>query len=108
MKFKIKKKDKVVVISGRDKGKIGDVLEIIPGDRFTPTRVLVTKINMVTKHKKPTQTDPGGISKLEAPIAMCNVMLVDPKTNKPTRVRIKTLPDGAKSRVAIKSGETIA
>lgn len=108
MKFKIKKKDKVVVISGRDKGKIGDVLEIIAGDRFTPTRVLVTKINLVTKHKKPTQTDPGGISKIEAPIAMCNVMLVDPKTNKPTRVRMKTLPSGEKVRVAIKSGETIA
>ena len=108
MKFKIKKKDKVVVISGRDKGKIGDVLEIIAGDRFTPTRVLVTKINLVTKHKKPTQTDPGGISKLEAPIAMCNVMLVDPKTSKPTRVRMKTLSSGEKTRVAIKSGETIA
>lgn len=108
MKFKIKKKDKVVVISGRDKGKTGDVLEIIAGDRFTPTRVLVTKINLVTKHKKPTQTDPGGISKIEAPIAMCNVMLVDPKTSKPTRVRMKTLSGGAKARVSIKSGETIA
>ena len=108
MKFKIKKKDKVVVISGRDKGKTGDVLEIIPGDNFTPTRVLVTKINLVTKHKKPTQTDPGGISKIEAPIAMCNVMLIDPKTSKPTRVRMKTLASGEKTRVAIKSGETIA
>jgi large subunit ribosomal protein L24 len=108
MKFKIKKKDKVVVISGRDKGKVGDVLEIIAGDRFTPTRVLVTKVNLVTKHKKPSQTDPGGISKIEAPIAMCNVMLVDPKTSKPTRVRMKTLSGGEKSRVSIKSGETIA
>lgn len=107
MKFKIKKKDKVIVIAGRDKGKVGEVREIIAGDRFTPTRVLVTKVNIVTKHKKLTQTDPGGLSKLEAPIAICNVMLVDTKTNKPTRVRIKTLQSGDKTRVAIKSGETI-
>ncbi|MBI3289192.1 MAG: 50S ribosomal protein L24 [Elusimicrobia bacterium] len=108
MKFKIKKKDKVVVISGRDKGKVGEVIEVIAGDCFTPARVLVTKINIVTKHKKPTQTDAGGLSKIEAPIAMSNVMLVDPKTNKPTRIHIKTLANGDKSRVAVKSGETIA
>jgi large subunit ribosomal protein L24 len=107
MKFKIKKKDTVVVISGKDKGKTGEVLEIIAGDQFTPSRVLITKINVVTKHKKPTQTDAGGIVKLEAPIALSKVMLVDPKTNKPTRVHIKTLPNGDKVRVA-KSGETIA
>ena len=108
MKFKIKKKDKVIVISGKEKGKIGEVLELIAGDKFTPTRVLIAKINMVTKHKKPTQTDPGGLSKIEAPIAMCNVMLVDPKTHKPTRVRIKTLANDDKIRVAIKSGDAIA
>ena len=108
MKFKIKKKDKVIVISGKEKGKIGEVLELIAGDKFTPTRVLIAKINMVTKHKKPTQTDPGGISKMEAPLSLSNVMLLDPKTNKPTRVRIKTAANGDKSRVAIKFGETIA
>ena len=108
MKFKIKKKDTVVVISGKDKGKTGEVLEIIAGDQFTPTKVLVAKINVVTKHKKPTQTDAGGIVKLEAPIALSKVMLLDPKTNKPTRVRIKSLPNGDKVRVAVKSGETIA
>ena len=107
MKFKIKKKDTVVVISGKDKGKTGEVLEIIAGDQFTPTRVLISKINIVTKHKKPTQTDAGGIVKMEAPLAMCKVMLVDPKTNKPTRIHIKTLPNGDKARIA-KSGETIA
>lgn len=109
MKFKIKKKDKVIVISGKEKGKTGEVLELIAGDAFTPARVLVSKINMVTKHKKPTQTDPGGISKKEAPLSISNVMLVDPKTNKPTRVRIKTTGSGEniqKIRVA-KSGETI-
>jgi large subunit ribosomal protein L24 len=108
MKFKIKKKDTVVVISGKDKGKSGEVLQVIAGDEFTPTRVLVSKINIVTKHKKPTQTDAGGIVKLEAPLAISKVMLADPKTGKPTRVRIKTAANGDKTRVAVKSGETIA
>ena len=107
MKFKIKKKDKVIVISGKEKGKTGEVLELIAGDCYTPARVLVSKVNLVTKHKKPTQTDPGGITKIEAPLSISNVMLVDPKTNKPTRVRIKVAASGEKSRVA-KSGETIA
>jgi large subunit ribosomal protein L24 len=107
MKFKIKKKDKVIVISGKDKGKTGEVLEIIPGNDFKPTRVLISKINIVTKHKKPTQTDAGGLVKVEAPLAMSKVMLIDPKTNKPTRVHIKLLPNGDKVRIA-KSGETIA
>ena len=108
LKFKITKKDKVIVISGKDKGKIGEVISVIPGDRWTPSRVLVSKVNIVTKHKKPTQTDPGGLVKLEAPLSISKVMLVDPKTNKPTRVRIKQQADGAKARVAVGSGETIA
>ena len=108
MKFKIKKKDRVMVISGKDKGKIGEVLEVIAGDQWTPSRVLVSKVNIVTKHKKPTQTDAGGLVKLEAPLSISKVMLIDPKTNKPTRVRIKTSADGEKTRVAVKSGETIA
>ncbi|MDO8757582.1 MAG: 50S ribosomal protein L24 [Elusimicrobiota bacterium] len=110
MKLKIKKKDKVIVISGKEKGKTGEVLDLIMGDDFTPTRVLIAKINMVTKHKKPTQTDPGGITKIESPISISNVMLLDPKTNKPTRVRIKTTGSGEniqKVRIA-KSGEAIA
>ena len=108
MKFKIKKKDTVVVISGKDKGKTGEVLEIIAGDQFTPTKVLVAKINIVTKHKKPTQTDAGGIVKVEAPLALSKVMYLDPKTNKPTRLRLKSLPNGDKVRIAVKSGETIS
>lgn len=107
-KFKIKKKDQVVVISGKDKGKTGEVLEIIPGDEFTPARVVVSKINIVTKHKKPTQTDAGGLVKVEAPLALSKVMLADPKTGKPTRVRVKIQANGDKVRVALKSGETIA
>jgi large subunit ribosomal protein L24 len=108
VKFKIKKKDMVVVISGKDKGKTGEVLQIIAGDAFTPSRVLVSKINVVTKHKKPTQTDAGGLVKIEAPLALSKVMLADPKTGKPTRVKLKTQPNGDKVRVALKSGETIA
>jgi large subunit ribosomal protein L24 len=108
MKFKIKKKDKVVVISGKEKGKTGEVLELIAGDCHTPSRVLISKVNLVTKHKKPTQTDPGGLTKIEAPISLSNVMLVDPKTNKPTRTRVKIAANGDKTRVAVKSGETIA
>src|ERR1039458_1600674 len=100
MKFKIKKKDTVVVISGKDKGKTGEVLEIIAGDQFKPARALIAKVNIVTKHKKPTQTDAGGIVKIEAPLALSKVMLLDPKTNKPTRIHIKTLPNGDKVRVA--------
>lgn len=107
MKLKIRKKDKVVVISGKDKGKVGEVMEIIAGDAYTTARVLVSKVNVVTKHKKPTQTEPGGISKMEAPISISNVMLIDPKTNKPTRVRTKVLANGDKVRVAVGSGETI-
>jgi large subunit ribosomal protein L24 len=107
-KYSIKKKDKVIVISGRDKGKVGEVMQVIPGDAYTPARVLVAKINIVTKHKKPTQTDPGGLVKTEAPLALSKVMVVDPKTNKPTRIRVKTLANGDKVRVAAKSGETIA
>jgi large subunit ribosomal protein L24 len=108
MKFKIKKKDTVVVISGKDKGKTGEVLEVIAGDAFDHPKVIVSKVNLVTKHKKPTQTDAGGIVKMEAPLALSKVMLLDPKTNKPTRVRLKTQPNGDKVRIAVKSGETIA
>jgi large subunit ribosomal protein L24 len=107
LKFKIKKKDKVIVISGKDKGKVGEVLEVIAGDAYTPARVLVSKINIVTKHKKPTQTNAGGLVKIEAPLALSKIMLVDPKTGKPTRVRVKTQSNNNKIRIAVKSDETI-
>ena len=104
MKFKIKKKDKVVVISGRDKGKTGEVLRVIPGD---VPRIVVSKVNMVTKHRKPRGMEPGGLQKMEAPIAYSKVMLVDPKTEKPTRVRVERLQSGDVVRVAVGSGEKI-
>lgn len=102
-KLKIKKGDQVVVLTGKDKSAKGEVLKVIPAE----SRVIVQGVNMVTKHKKPGQMSAGGIEKKEMPIHVSNVALVDPKSDKPTRVGYKTLKDGKKVRVAIKSGETI-
>ena len=103
LKLKLHKKDKVMVLSGKDKGKTGEVISIDPAK----LRVLVGKINMVTKHKKPTQTEPGGISKLEAPIAYSNIMLVCPKCEKPIRPKLDKLQTGEIIRVCRKCGEQI-
>lgn len=102
-KLKIKKGDQVVVLTGRDKGAKGEVLKVFP----TEARVLVQGVNMVTKHRKPTQVSPGGIDKVEKSIHVSNVAVADPKTGAPSRVGYKTLKDGKKVRVAKKSGETI-
>lgn len=104
VKMKIKKGDKVVVITGKDKGKTGEVTRVI----LDENRVVVSGVNIMTKHAKPTQTSPGGLNKIEAPIQVSNVALADPKTGKATKVGFKTLADGKKVRVAKKSGETIA
>lgn len=101
-KLKIRKKDKVMVIAGKDKGKSGEVLRI---DR-NPLRVLVGKVNMVTKHKKPRQNEPGGIQKLEAPIAYSNVMLLCPKCDKPVRVKMGEVA-GEAARQCRRCDETI-
>ncbi|MFT8363519.1 MAG: 50S ribosomal protein L24 [Sporolactobacillus sp.] len=99
----VKKGDKVQVITGKDKGKQGVILEAYP----TKERVLVEGVNIIKKHSKPTQASPqGGIIEREAPIHVSNVMLLDPKTNKPTRVGHKIV-DGKKVRVSKKSGEVI-
>ncbi|ATD31349.1 50S ribosomal protein L24 [Macrococcoides bohemicum] len=99
----IKKGDKVIVITGKDKGKTGTVIEALP----KKDRVVVEGVNIVKKHQKPTQMNPeGGIVEFEAAIHVSNVMLIDPKTNKPTRVGTK-IEDGKKVRVAKKSGEII-
>lgn len=103
-KLKIKKGDQVVVLTGKDKGKKGEVLRVIPED----SRVLVAGINIATKHTKPSQTTPGGIQKVELPVHISNVAIADPKSGKPTRVGYKVLKDGKKVRVAKKSGEQIA
>lgn len=101
---RIKKKDRVVVLWGNDQGKQGEVVKVYPKEG----RVLVAKINMVKRHARPTQTEPGGIHEKEAPLAVSKVMLVCPKCNQPTRPRIEFLSDGAASRVCRKCGEMIA
>ncbi|GGE54467.1 50S ribosomal protein L24 [Pullulanibacillus camelliae] len=99
----VKKGDKVQVISGKDKGKQGVILEAYP----KKDRVLVEGVNIVKKHAKPSQVNPqGGITDIEAPIHVSNVMPLDPKTNEPTRVGYQTV-DGKKVRVAKKSGEPL-
>ncbi|OIO73235.1 MAG: 50S ribosomal protein L24 [Elusimicrobia bacterium CG1_02_37_114] len=99
----IRKKDKVVVITGKDRGKRGEVVKVEP----TGMRVFVSKINIIKKHSKPTQTDPGGIKEIEAAIHISNVMLVCPKCEQPTRPRFDSLADGKKVRACRKCGEMI-
>ena len=107
MSNKIHKKDTVLVISGKDKGKKGEVLKVFPGDEHTPSRVLVSKVNIVTSHEKPTQTDPGGIQKKEGAIAVSKVMLVCPKCAKAIRPKRDKLQTGERVRVCRKCGEVI-
>lgn len=99
----VKKGDKVMVISGKDKGKTGVILASYP----KKDRVIVEGVNIVKKHSKPSQVNPqGGIINQEAPIHVSNVMPIDPKTGEPTRVGY-TVVDGKKVRVAKKSGEVL-
>ncbi len=100
---KIKKGDQVVILSGRDKGKSGTVTKAMPKDG----KVIVGGVNVITRHAKPSQTDPqGGLKKSEAPLHISKVAIADPKTGKASRVRFETR-DGKKVRVAAKSGELI-
>ena len=100
---KIKKGDSVVIRSGKDKGRSGTVLQVMPKDG----KVLVEGVNVAALHRKPTQANPqGGIDRIPAPMHISKVALADPKDGKPTRVRFET-KDGKKLRVAVKSGETI-
>ena len=100
---KFRKGDQVIVLTGRDKGKKGEILKIMPKD----ARVLVQGVNIVKRHQRPSQTQAGGIIEKEAPIHLSNVALVDPKTGETTRVGIKTLEDGRRVRFAKASGEVI-
>lgn len=102
-KMKIKKGDKVTVLTGKDKGKTGEVLKAMPKEQ----RVVVQGVNMVKKHVRPSQTSQGGIESKEASIHVSNVAHIDPKDEKATRVGYKTLKDGKKVRVATRSGEVI-
>jgi large subunit ribosomal protein L24 len=103
MAAKIKKGDKVVVLTGRDKGRTGEVIQVMP----TESRALVRGVNIVKRHQRQSQTQEGGIISKEAPIHLSNLAYADPKTSKPTRIGFKVLADGKKVRVAKKSGETI-
>ncbi len=101
-KFRIKKGDKVIVIAGSDKGKEGNVLEVFPAK----DRAIVENVNIVKKHLKPTNDNPGGIQEMSAPVHMSNLMLVDPKSGEPTRIGRK-LVDGKLVRFSKKSGEIL-
>ena len=103
MAAKIKKGDKVVVLSGRDKGRTGEVIEVRP----TAERALVRGINMVKRHQRQTAQQEGGIISKESPIHLSNLAVADPKDGKPTRVGFKVLTDGRRVRIAKRSGVEI-
>ena len=101
--LKIKKGDSVVVLTGRDKGKRGEVIEVRPKEN----RAVVRGINVVRRHQRQTAKDEGGIISKEAAIQISNLALEDPKDGKPTRVGFRILEDGKKVRFAKRSGEVI-
>ena len=103
MAAKIKKGDKVIVLAGRDKGKSGQVRQVLP----TEGRAFVEGINMVKRHTRQTQNTQGGILSKEATIDLSNLAIADPKTGKATRVGFKVLDDGRKVRFAKSSGDLI-
>jgi len=102
-KLKIRKGDHVVVITGKDKGKKGEVLKVMPDEN----RAIVQGVAMIKKHQRQTTTQDGGIISKEAAIHISNLALEDPKDGKPTRVGYKFLKDGRKIRFAKRSGEVI-
>ncbi|MCZ7657389.1 MAG: 50S ribosomal protein L24 [Xanthobacteraceae bacterium] len=103
MAAKIRKGDRVVVLSGRDKGRTGEVIEMRPAE----SRALVRGVNMVKRHQRQTAQQEGGIVSKEAPVHVSNLALADPKDGKPTRVGFKIMADGKKVRVAKRSGVEI-
>jgi large subunit ribosomal protein L24 len=101
---KVRKNDQVMVIAGKDRGKVGRVVQVIP-DRH---RVIVEKVNLVKRHTKPTQKNPqGGVIEKEMSIHLSNVMILDPKSGERSRIGFKMLKDGQKVRISKKSGETL-
>lgn len=100
---KFKKGDKVMVMTGRDKGKTGEILKVIPKKE----RVIVQGVNRVKRHTRPTNTSAGGIIEQEAAVHVSNLSHIDPKDDTPTRVGFKFLEDGRKVRFAKRSGEVI-
>jgi large subunit ribosomal protein L24 len=103
MPARIRKGDRVVLLSGKDKGKSGIVMEVRPGEE----RVLVEGLNMMKRHTKPRPpNEPGGVIERPAPVHLSNVALIDPKDQRPTRVRIEEI-DGKRVRVSARSGEKL-
>jgi large subunit ribosomal protein L24 len=103
MAAKIRKGDKVVVLSGRDKGRTGEVIEVRPAER----RAVVRGVHLVKRHQKQSATQEGGIISKEGPIDLSNIAIADPKDGKPTRVGFKVHADGKKVRIAKRSGVEI-
>ena len=102
-KLKVRRGDQVMVTTGRDRGKRGEVLKVLPAD----ARVIVQGVNMIKRHQRQTARDQGGIIEREAPIHVSNVAHIDPASDQPTRVGYRTLEDGRKVRFAKRSGEII-
>ena len=103
--MKLKKGDKVIVIAGKSKGQTGTITRAMPKEQM----VLLEGINLVKRHRRPTQSSPKGqIIDMPMPLHISNVQLVDPKSGKPTRVKIEKNKDGGRERVAVKSGQKIA
>jgi large subunit ribosomal protein L24 len=102
-KFKVRKGDRVAVITGREKGKTGEVLRVLRKDE----RVVVQGVNMVKRHQRPGPGNPGGIIEKEAPLHVSNVALIDPKSDRPTRIGYRTEAGGRKVRYARRSNEAI-
>ena len=102
-KLKIKKGDNVVVITGRDKGKMGEVLRVFPAE----LRAIVQGVHLAKRHTRPRMGEPGGIVEKELTIHISNIAHVDPQSRKPTRVGFRRLGDGRKVRFARRSGEVI-
>jgi large subunit ribosomal protein L24 len=100
---KIRKGDKVVVLAGKDKGRSGEVLSVMPKE----DKALVRGINMIVRHQKQSQSQEGGLIRKEAAIHLSNLAVADPKDGKPTRVGFQVQKDGTKVRVAKRSGEVI-
>ncbi|MDT3377107.1 50S ribosomal protein L24 [Labrys portucalensis] len=103
MAAKIKKGDKVVVMTGRSKGRVGEVIQVFPEEN----RAIIRGVNVVRRHQRQTASQEGGVISKEAPIHLSNVAIADPKDGKPTRVGFKVLDGGKKVRVAKRSGEQI-
>ncbi len=103
VKLKMKKGDKVIVLAGKDKGKRGEVLKMFPAKG----KAIVSGVNRVKRHTRPSQANPGGIIEKELPIQISNLAVEDPRDGKATRVGYKFLADGSKVRIAKRSGEMI-